>query len=1109
MKSRLFVPSVQKVKMKIMLGDVVSTLPRPVDVLEKTQGHKYVKRWKDKRGEWAYEYTKPKGHPVKGSLIDWQHYVDSPTDSPLIRHKNIGHTLETDRGTYKIERQYDDIPKNTKPSGRVLYHNGTEVARSKVPSELVSAAQMHYDSLRPQDVGETALSIATLSPDDPEYREKVIRTQEFKQWFGDWERKAGSKVVDAAGKPQEQYHLTKVPDAEGIPRVVYHGTAKGGFTEFDPTKCSPGLYGRGFYFTEDKAVAESYEKKESSFQSARFTFTRTQLEQVAEFVNGWKDELQRRYGLDYVDVRVDDRGLYTVADDGVEWRPSIFALGRQLTGEDAYPDELMELFGFRRRELDGPVQEFTDRIGWIPETDDNKQVYEVFLNIRNPFDVDHSTVHVSLADDPQELIKKSIYELEGSIQYSQGQFDESKGYLDEALAWKARADAKGANTRSNKYKENEEVIEFQTEQTRKLSERLAVGRYDLEKIRVGEMTYSFMEKYRFKESAMRGPDKDVINGFLQSNGYDGLTHIGGDLLGKGKHHRVWIAFDPKQIKSTKSVGFDPTVADITKSVRLCVRGQSAGELLKARPTKYIRRWRGKDGQWEYAYATPDGSGKNGTVGDPKRGATIKKDIGKIISGSVGGVRQVRAKVGGEIGPNGEYYKGGAFIATANLPKKVKQDIHKKGSGKVEVEPYKWEVPQPGQMSIFTKMESDLIDRHTGIVNEQYKAYMKFTDEDVLKFKSLRDMYNRGERWISVNDYPELGNIQDVARLLIAELPIPGVLLDKVYQSFPEMKGYIEKWGVQNVPPVVSVKSTGLQYDAPSPAARLADAHYRWLSAQEVSHAKSHAFAITATEAEVRDLTNKIPTITHPTQKRMSMRTLVDAQKELERLRTVGPQSARLPDKFSMSHLIGYIRTAWPEFVGGTSDDTIRKKFTPLVDLVDQDMPQGSFNVPSGSALAKQTYGGANKKVGYTIYNRELVDQFIMDAMERGDTVGTLTKSLSYPEGSIRRHKGKAVQKTKDGWSPVESESFGEGRVLKATIEMYNALHDVKDESTYLDDLHGEDKKVFDRLTKLGLVKWDHVGSDEYVAVLTEKGQSEFRKMKAVEQKYARMVDTDE
>lgn len=67
----------------------------------------------------------------------------------------------------------------------------------------------------------------------------VTETPEFKNWFG------YSKVVDADGKPE----------------VVFHGTARGGFDEFDTYGSNYGLMGQGSYFTENPTVASTYTDK--------------------------------------------------------------------------------------------------------------------------------------------------------------------------------------------------------------------------------------------------------------------------------------------------------------------------------------------------------------------------------------------------------------------------------------------------------------------------------------------------------------------------------------------------------------------------------------------------------------------------------------------------------------------------------------------------------------------------------------------------------------------------------------------------------------------------------------------------------------------------------
>jgi len=141
--------------------------------------------------------------------------------------------------------------------------------------------------------------------------------------------------------------------------------------------------------------------------------------------------------------------------------------------------------------------------------------------------------------------------------------------------------------------------------------------------------------------------------------------------------------------------------------------------------------------------------------------------------------QKRAKVGGEIGPNNEWYPGGAFIATTDLPKMLKRKIDKAAGDKIEIEPYKWVVPQPGQMSLMEKLGHVDANLHTGQVNEQYMDYLKLTSEQRTKYRGLMERWKSGERFVSINEFPELANFKDMARLISKGHAVPGAALDKL------------------------------------------------------------------------------------------------------------------------------------------------------------------------------------------------------------------------------------------------------------------------------------------------------------------------------------------
>lgn len=81
--------------------------------------------------------------------------------------------------------------------------------------------------------------------------------------------------------------------------------------------------------------------------------------------------------------------------------------------------------------------------------------------------------------------------------------------------------------------------------------------------------------YRAAEDAAQSQEipmhegAEIMQDGLRAMGYDGITHIGGGRVGDGISHRVFIAFDPEQIKSAiGNIGtFDPADSNIMYSKR--------------------------------------------------------------------------------------------------------------------------------------------------------------------------------------------------------------------------------------------------------------------------------------------------------------------------------------------------------------------------------------------------------------------------------------------------------------------------------------------------------------------------------------------------------------
>ncbi len=96
----------------------------------------------------------------------------------------------------------------------------------------------------------------------------IVRTPEFKQWFGDWEKLEMAKVKDSAMDEITLANLSKdvskVVDQNGEPLVVYHGTKTRGeqgiFSIFNLEKSgeSNKIAKVGFWFTPIKSFAENF-----------------------------------------------------------------------------------------------------------------------------------------------------------------------------------------------------------------------------------------------------------------------------------------------------------------------------------------------------------------------------------------------------------------------------------------------------------------------------------------------------------------------------------------------------------------------------------------------------------------------------------------------------------------------------------------------------------------------------------------------------------------------------------------------------------------------------------------------------------------------------------
>lgn len=76
--------------------------------------------------------------------------------------------------------------------------------------------------------------------------ESITHTDNFKKWFGDWEK--------------DSKNASKIVNEKGEPLVMYHGT-DADFSIFDKKLIKSSNYGDGFYFTSDIRNAKNYGSK--------------------------------------------------------------------------------------------------------------------------------------------------------------------------------------------------------------------------------------------------------------------------------------------------------------------------------------------------------------------------------------------------------------------------------------------------------------------------------------------------------------------------------------------------------------------------------------------------------------------------------------------------------------------------------------------------------------------------------------------------------------------------------------------------------------------------------------------------------------------------------
>lgn len=466
--------------------------------------------------------------------------------------------------------------------------------------------------------------------------------EEFTNWFGDWaqEPDKASKVVDKNGIPEEQFG--------NAPVKLYHGTPVGGFRSFSKEKDKGyNIFGKGFYFTADRKIAEEYTKKDEKERLAATTgFTDLEGNPVTTLSAAQARDVLEAFGW-VADGRLQKKAWSGNPDDyttrgypNPNWDfNAVHAIGRA-SNADGTVDiaKLIEAFWnpttaseqARQPKADPTWQGGTKlaRAIWkalgekkVKPQVPSAEVKEVYLNIRNPIDMDKPIPMEEFQEFAAHTSRLTHESLKRMLASAEDRLQRDRAHL------AGRQAAIKANRAGNQFEVETaaKVVEEQEAHVAEARARLAEHQiadthihgvylddllgYDEHKTLMGKSysephTYADLLKLKGLLRDRKRTDGRDAHGILKvgpadkltwgdfhyltsnghhaldmrekftawakSRGYDGIHHTGGWNIGSHEHS-VWIAFEPNQIKATTSEKFDPSTDDMYKGHRLVVR----------------------------------------------------------------------------------------------------------------------------------------------------------------------------------------------------------------------------------------------------------------------------------------------------------------------------------------------------------------------------------------------------------------------------------------------------------------------------------------------------------------------------------------------------------
>ena len=173
--------------------------------------------------------------------------IDNVAPSSLARLKEIEAKIQAGKGMSPEERiLIDQIGEKILQESELLNNGRNKEQALPAPGETaVWEERPKWGNILGDTIARNAKPVSNRG-EKFQRAESITHTDNFKKWFGDWEK--------------DSKNASKIVNEKGEPLVMYHGT-DADFSIFDKKLIKSSNYGDGFYFTSDIRNAKNYGSK--------------------------------------------------------------------------------------------------------------------------------------------------------------------------------------------------------------------------------------------------------------------------------------------------------------------------------------------------------------------------------------------------------------------------------------------------------------------------------------------------------------------------------------------------------------------------------------------------------------------------------------------------------------------------------------------------------------------------------------------------------------------------------------------------------------------------------------------------------------------------------